>query len=247
MKRLLGYLIALVLIFAGWWALAACVNSPALPTPVPAVAALFEDFRRILPHVGISTYRIVVAMIIGMGLALPVGLAIGRSRRLQFVGTPLIHLLYPIPKVVFLPVLLVLLGLGQAPKVILIALVIFFQTLVSVRDAARAIPEPLLKSVRAFGAKRFDILWQVILPATTPALFTSLRINVGTSIAILFLAESIAGDSGIGYYIMQMWGMIDYQAMFAGIIAMAVMGVALYEILELIEHLGLRWQRAGTD
>lgn len=245
MRRLIGYGIALVLIFGLWWALAAGLGSPAFPAPVPAVAALLADLGRIGPHVAISLWRIVAAMILGMGLALPCGLAIGRSRRLQLVGTPLIHLLYPIPKVVFLPVLLVLLGLGNAPKIILIALVIFFQTLVSVRDAARAIPESYLAVVKAFGAKRWDVIWQVILPATAPAVFTSLRINVGTSIAILFLAESIAGSSGIGYYVMQMWGMLDYQAMFAGVIAMAVMGVALYELLELIEHVALRWTRVG--
>jgi len=245
MRRVAGYAIALVLIFGVWWALAAGLGSPAFPAPVPAVAALVADISRITPHVAISLGRIVAAMVIGMGLALPCGLVIGRSRRVAMVGTPLIHLLYPIPKVVFLPVLLVLLGLGNAPKIILIALVIFFQTLVSVRDAARAIPPPFLAAVKAFGAKRWDVIWQVILPATAPAVFTSLRINVGTAIAILFLAESIAGNSGIGYYVMQMWGMLDYQAMFAGVIAMGVMGVLLYEILELIEHLALRWQRVS--
>ena len=196
------------------------------------------------PHVLVSLWRVVAAMAIGMGLALPAGVWIGRSRRVATVATPLIHLLYPIPKVVFLPVLLVLLGLGNAPKVVLIALTVFFQTLVSVRDAARAVPAPYLAAVRAFGANRWQTVWHVVLPASLPALFTSLRINVGTAIAILFLAESIAGDSGIGYYVMQMWAMIDYPAMFAGIIAMAAIGVALYETLELVEHVALRWQRA---
>jgi len=244
-KRVAGYLAAIVAIVVIWWALAALLGSPALPSPPPALDALWQALPELWPQAWISLVRIVVAMVIGMGLALPVGLWIGRSRRVSVMATPLIHMLYPIPKVVFLPVLLVLLGLGNAPKIVLIALTVFFQTLVSVRDAVRVVPASYLAAVRAFGASRWQVVWHVIWPASLPALFTSLRINVGTSIAILFLAESIAGDSGIGYYVMQMWAMIDYPAMFAGIIAMAVMGVVLYELLELVEHFALRWQRTA--
>ncbi|MCL2315803.1 MAG: ABC transporter permease [Actinomycetia bacterium] len=244
MRRVLGYAAAVVLIVGTWWGLAVWVGSPALPRPWPALVALVRALPALWPHVLVSLWRILAAMALGMGLALPAGVLIGRSRAVATVATPLIHLLYPIPKVVFLPVLLVLLGLGNAPKIVLIALTVFFQTLVSVRDAVRVIPMPYLAAVRAFGANRWQTVWHVVLPAALPGLFTSLRINVGTAIAILFLAESIAGDSGIGYYVMQMWAMIDYPAMFAGIIAMAAMGVAIYESLELIEHVALRWQRA---
>ena len=246
MKRVYGYVAAILIILALWWGLAAVIGSPALPPPWTAVAALWRALPQIWPHVLVSLWRVIAAMAIGMGLALPVGLWIGRSARARIVATPLIHLLYPIPKVVFLPVLLVLLGLADAPKIVLIALTVFFQTLVSVRDAVRAVPAPYVAAVRAYGATRAQLTRHVILPAALPALFTSLRINVGTSIAILFLAESIAGDSGIGYYVMQMWAMIDYPSMFAGIIAMAAMGVAIYEALELVEHVALRWQRAGA-
>jgi len=244
MRRVTGYVVAIGLILLVWWGLAAWIGSPALPDPWRALVALWHAGPALLPQVGISLERVLLAMVIGMGLALPVGVWIGRSRRVQVVATPLIHILYPIPKVALLPVLLVLLGLGNAPKVVLIALTIFFQTLVSVRDAVRVIPAPYVSAVRAFGASRWQVIWHVVLPAGLPGLFTSLRINVGTSIAILFLAESIAGNSGIGYYVMQMWSMIDYPAMFAGIIAMALMGVAIYEALELVDHIVLRWQRA---
>jgi len=244
MRRVTGYVAALVLIVLVWWGLAMLIGSPALPRPWPAVVSLWQALPQLAPHFLVSLWRILAAMVIGVVLAMPVGLWIGRSHGAQWIGTPLIHLLYPIPKVVFLPVLLVLLGLGNAPKVVLIALTIFFQTMLSVRDAVRIIPAPYLAAVRAFGASRWQVLRHVVLPASLPALFTSLRISVGTSIAILFLAESIAGSSGIGYYVVQMWSMLDYSAMFAGIIAMAIMGVLLYEVLELVEHVALRWQRA---
>ena len=116
-------------------------------------------------------------------------------------------MLYPIPKVVFLPILLVLLGLADAPKIVLIALTVFFQVLVAVRDAVHAVPEDLVLSARALGAGRWGVYRHVIVPATLPAVFTSLRIGTGTAIAVLFIAEAIAGSTGLGYFIMQSWAM----------------------------------------
>ncbi|MDR1775725.1 MAG: ABC transporter permease subunit [Actinomycetes bacterium] len=242
MKRLAGYALAVVALVALWWLVASLLQTPALPSPLTAFNAFFAELPALVPAAGVSLVRIVAAMLGGMLLALPPGLAIGRSKRLDTIAAPFLYLLYPIPKVVFLPVLLVLLGLGNAPKIVLIGVVVFFQTLVTARDAARNIDAQYLMSVRSLGASRMQTARHVVVPATLPEVFTALRINVGTAIAILFLAESIAGTSGLGYYIVQAWGMIDYHAMFAGIIAMALLGVIIYEALALAERALIRWR-----
>ncbi len=113
------------------------------------------------------------------------------------------------------------------------------------RDAAKAVPEPSVLSVRSLGASRLDIYRHVVVPAALPDIFTALRIGTGTAVAVLFLAESIAGSSGIGWYIVDAWGSIDYPAMFAGIIGMALLGVVLYEALDAVEGWTTRWRRAG--
>ena len=242
LKRVLGYLGAVAALLLGWAAASLLIGSPALPLPTEAFQPLLDGLPEILPQAGISFMRIAVAMVAGMALALPLGLYVGRSPKIDRVFAPLLYLLYPIPKVVFLPVLLVLLGLGDAPKIVLIGIVIFFQTLVTARDAARNIPEGHITSVRSLGASGLQIARHVVLPASLPDVFTALRINTGTAIAILFLAESIAGNTGLGYYISDAWGMINYPAMFAGIIAMALLGVVLYELINAIEHRLLRWK-----
>jgi len=246
-KKLLGYLGATLITLAVWAALALLLRSPALPLPTTALVTFVRDIPAMLPDVGVSLLRIAVAIAAGTALALPLGLAIGRSPKLDVIFTPLSYLLYPIPKVVFLPVLLVLLGLGNAPKIVLIGVVIFFQTLVTTRDAAHNIDPALMDTIRALGTTRWQKVRLVILPAVLPDLFTALRINVGTSIAILFLAESIASTSGIGGWISNAWGMLDYEAMFAGIIAMALLGVALYEMVALAERLLVRWKFVGKQ
>ena len=244
-RKVLGYVGATVALLAAWWLLAFVVNSPALPGPGVAFATFFAEWPIIWPHIIVSATRVLAAMAIGTALAVPLGLMLGRSPRADAVAAPIIFLTYPIPKVVFLPVLLVLFGLGNLPKVALIAIIVFFQILVTARDAAKAVPEGSVLSVRSLGATRFDIYRHVIVPASLPDIFTALRIGTGTAIAVLFLAETIAGTDGIGYYIGDSWGRIDYPAMFAGIIGMALLGVVLYEALDALEVSLTRWRRTA--
>lgn len=242
-RKVAGYALAIAFIFAGWHITAMLVGSPALPEPLPAVRQLIAYGDEILPAFGTSLYRVVIAMFAGTVLAIPLGLVCGRSARLDAVFAPVLYFLYPLPKVVLLPVLIVLMGLADAPKIALIALTIFFQVLVTVRDAAKAVPEDSIESVRSLGAGRLDVYRHVVVPATLPELFTALRISSGTAVAILFFAESLAGSTGLGYFIVNSWALLDYPRMFAGIIAMAVLGVILYELFDVAERRLTRWRR----
>ncbi|MDZ4168473.1 MAG: ABC transporter permease [Coriobacteriia bacterium] len=244
-SKLLGYAAAVAVLLVAWGAIALAIDSPALPGPVLALTEFVTQLPALVPEAIVSLLRVVAAMVLGTVLAVPLGLALGRSKRADAVFAPLVFLLYPIPKVVFLPVFLVLLGLGNAPKIVLIGLIVFFQILVTARDAAKSVPEPSVLSVRSLGASGLDVARHVVVPAAMPEIFTALRIGTGTAIAVLFLAESIAGTNGLGWYIVDAWGRIDYPAMFAGIIAMALLGVVLYEALNAIESRVTRWRHAG--
>ncbi|MDR3135959.1 MAG: ABC transporter permease [Coriobacteriales bacterium] len=242
MNKALGYLLALLVIFVAWQLLALAVDSPALPTPLATVPMLFRYAGQLAPDFLTSLYRVVAAMLLGATLAMPLGLVIGRMPRLDAVLAPMLYILYPIPKIVFLPVLLVLLGLADAPKIILIAITVFFQVLVTVRDAGKEVPEAAILSIRSLGAGRLDVFWHVMIPASLPALFTALRVSSGTAVAILFLAETLAGSTGLGYFIVDSWALLDYPRMFAGIIAMAFLGVFLYEVFDIAEQRLARWR-----
>ncbi len=245
LRRVLGYLAASAVLLVGWALLAKAVDSPALPGPVSAITEFLTTFANdIAVHLLISAWRVVIAMAIGTLLGVPLGLLIGRSPRIDAIAAPLIFLTYPIPKVVFLPVLMVLLGLGDLSKIALITIIVFFQILVTSRDAARAIPAASVLSVRSLGASHPQVFRHVVIPAALPEVFTALRIGTGTAVAVLFLAESFAGNSGLGYYIVDSWARVDYNAMFAGILGMALLGVVLYEALELAEARACRWTRA---
>ena len=244
-RKALGYLGAIVVLLLSWQLLSLALDSPALPPPAAALSAFVELFGDILPQIVVSAWRVLAALVLGSALGVPLGLALGRSPRADAVAAPIVFLSYPVPKVVFLPVLVLILGLGSLSKITLITLIIFFQILVTARDAARAIPPASVLSVRSLGANSLQVFQHVVFPAALPDIFTALRIGSGTAVAVLFLAESTAGSSGLGWYIVDAWGRIDYEAMFAGILGMALLGVLIYEALDILEGRACRWTRAG--
>ena len=236
MKRIGYYLFAIAFCLVGWHLTAVALNTPALPTPVETVPVLAANLKALVPDFCISFVRIFISLAIGTVFGALVGLALGRCPKADDFFAPVVYLLYPVPKIVLLPILLVLLGIGGAPKVLLIALTIFFQVIVVMRDAAKAIPKSTVLSVRSLGASRADIWRHVVIPATLPSLFTTLRVSSGIAVAILFFAESIVGTTGLGYFIMESWALVNYPRMFAGIIALAVLGVIFYIAFDVAER-----------
>ncbi len=236
MSKAIGYAWGTLIVIALWWLLAALASSPALPTPWDTIPVLVEQFDAIVPQFWVSFGRILLSMAIGTVLGAPLGLLLGRSQRIDDVLGPALYILYPLPKIVLLPVLFVLFGLGGEAKVILIAIAVLFQMLVTMRDAAKAIPDSALLSLHSLGANRWQVFREVTVPASLPSLFTALRITTGTAVAILFIAESMAGSTGLGYFIMHAWSMLEFAQMFAGIIAMAFMGIIIYEAFDLAER-----------
>ena len=230
MRKALGYVWGTVFVIVLWWVCAALIGSPALPTPAATLPALADNIGKIAPEFMVSLGRILLSMAIGALFGVPLGLWIGRSKRADAI---------------FGPVLFVLFGLGGEGKVVLIAIAVFFQMMVTMRDAAKNVPTGAVESMRSLGAGKFAIYRDVIFPATVPDLFTALRITCGTAVAILFIAESMAGSSGLGYYIMHAWSLLEYARMFAGIVAMALLGVLLYEAFDIVERRLTRWRRSA--
>ena len=227
---------ATAFVLIAWGLLAVVVASPALPGPVQTAQELVDNAGTLVPQLAISLGRLLAGLAIGTVLGAPFGLFSGMLPQVDRFVAPVAYILYPVPKIVFLPVLFVFFGLGGEAKVILIAIAVFFQMTVTMRDAARAVPQQTIEAMRSLGGSERLVFFHVIVPTTLPALFSALRVSTGTAVAILFIAESMAGSTGLGYYIMHSWSMLEYPRMFSGIVAMAVMGVVLYELFDLGER-----------
>lgn len=227
---------SIIFVLAGWHITALLLNTPALPVPAEAAGVFVKYAAEIAPSFQVSFFRLFISLLIGTVLGMPVGLFLGRSKWFGDLFSPVLYILYPLPKIVLLPILLVVLGLGGVPKIALISITVFFQVVVVMRDATRAVPEQTIDSLRALSARSLQIWRYVVVPATLPQLFTTLRVSSAVGIAVLFFAESIAGSTGLGYFIMNAWSMVNYPRMFAGIIALAILGVIFYVVFDFVER-----------
>ena len=235
--------LGVVALLVAWQVLVWIVHSPVLPGPWAVLRALVRETPRGLGrHFVISGWRVLASIVLSMLVAVPVGLILGQSPRLNRIFSPVIYIVYPIPKIVFLPIILLLLGIGNTSKIFIIFLILFFQILVVVRDQAKILRPELIYSVRSLGAGRRALFRFVYLPATVPAALTALRVGIGTAIAVLFFAESFATTSGLGYYIIvESWGRLAYPEMYAGVVAMSLLGLLLYFAADALERRLAPW------
>ena len=227
-----------------WYIMHFAVGSAAIPAPHTAILHFFRIFPvELSRHLLVSLGRISVALLVSLVLGGAIGLWMGVSERADRWLSPVVYLLYPLPKIAFLPVLMILFGLGETSKIVLIIIIIIFQILVAARDGVREISKELYYSVLSLGIGRSGLYRHLILPATLPKIMTALRICVGVSISILFFGENYATTYGIGYFIMNSWLMADYVEMFSGILALSLMGFMLFKGIDLLEERWCRWTR----
>ena len=247
MGRKRDIFIAGVILLCLWELSSLLLGSMALPEPWVVLTDVFRKISdgSLLDDLAISSLRALLGIVLALAAAVPLGLVSGAEEPLRRRLSPFIFLLYPIPHVVLLPLIIILFGIGNFSKIFLIALIVFFQILVTTRDAARMIHQNYYYSMQTLGASRLQVYVHVIFPACLPKILTAMRISIGTAVAILFFVESFATTRGLGYIIMDSWGRADYTALYTGIFCMALLGFSLYLLLDWIERRVCRWTQLG--
>jgi ABC-type nitrate/sulfonate/bicarbonate transport system permease component len=243
MKRRDTFFAAIGLLLV-WQIVAMVVNLSILPAPLNVFTVFVQELRNgLLNHFVFSLWRVFAGMALSVLVAAPVGLAIGGSKRMNRFFSPLIYLLYPIPKVVFVPVVILFLGIGDTAKIAIMFLILFFQIVVLVRDQAAGLPPQLIQSLNSLGAGRRALFRFVYLPASLPAILTALRQSIGTAVAVLYITELSATKYGLGYYIYYNGStLLDYPAMYAGVVAMSLLGLGMYFSVDLLERELCPWK-----
>ncbi len=242
--HLAHYGIALAVLVAIWQVLALTLGTNMLPEPADTVLAFLRALATadFWADFAASTWRAGAAMLLAWILGFPLGVLMGGNRKVDAVLAPMVFLTYPIPKIVLLPIVLLLFGLGDSSKILLISVILGYQVLVASRDGVRGLHPKYLDSVRSLGAGSLRLYLDVMIPAALPHGFTALRLNSGVSVAVLFFVESFATERGLGHQIMDAWGRMDYTDMFVGIFGMSILGVLLYESADLLERRVCAWK-----
>ena len=241
---LLLELIALALI---WEVVALRSEQPALPPPSAVLSTLLEERATLWGHLVVSARRVLLSVVMGVGIGAPLAILAASNRTLDRALSPLFSFFNPVPKVVFLPVLLLLVGLGEDSKLLLITAIIVFPIYVIVRDATAQVPAQTLDSVSSLGADRWQMLRFVYLPVSLPAILTALKVSGAIAIAVLYIAEHTGGLQGLGAYIKLKSGSVQYAEVYAGALTMSALGLALFAGLSALERHVTRWQKVVPE
>lgn len=242
-KQIYKYIYAISVVLIFWYLLHIILNSFVIPNPIDVITKLFKvGFSVITTHLIASLLRLIVALLITTILGYFIGLSIGVNNKIDNLISPIVYLFFPVPRIAFLPVFMILFGLGNASKIILIVAIAIFQIIISVRDGAKEIPDEVILSAKSLKLSKSQMIRHIYIPATLPRLFTAIRIALGSSMAALFFAENYATKYGIGYYIMNSWIKVDYEGMYAGIILISILGIIMFKIIDILQNKICKWQ-----
>ncbi|MPZ63232.1 MAG: ABC transporter permease subunit [Propionibacteriales bacterium] len=197
----------------------------------------------LLGDLGVSLARILGGFLLGAVPALVLGLAMGLLRPVRAALDPLISFVYPVPKLAILPLLILILGLGEASKLAVIAIGVFFQVLINTVAGVLNIPALYFDAARNLGANRWAMYRTVALPGALPTIFAGLKIAMGTAFLLIVAAEFVAAQSGIGYRVWNSWRTFDLGVMYSGLILLAVTGLVAQLLLATIQSIFVPWQR----
>lgn len=253
MKQALAYLLAVLGVVAAWSAISYGLfwtkGRVILPYPWQAAQAAGEVLPTLALAFGTSALRFLVALVISFFLGLPLGLALGFEPRLDRYFSPLVYLLYPMPPVALLLFLYLAFGLGEVVRLVVVVMALFFQVVVAAQGAAKFIPASHILAVRSAGASRWQLYWHVVVPATIPSVLTAARVSVGLGITMLYIAETKLGillppHQALGRFIEYYTFRGDIAL--AGVVALALLGLLFYVVLEVLERRLCRWKYVGV-
>ena len=238
--------VALLGIVAAWEAITRTGWVPALflPSPVEVIRAGAEMLRsgELLTHLATSLRRIVLGFSLGALGGVSVGLAVGFFSLAEAVGTPLIAATFPIPKIALLPLLILWLGIGEASKIAVIMLGVFFPMAINTYTGVRSADPLLIRAAVSFGAGRWSLIRKILLPSALPMIFAGLKLGAGTSLLLLVAAEMIAANAGIGFLVLHAQNLMETTKLMVGIVLLSVLGVSTHWLLVRLERVALPWK-----
>lgn len=193
-------------------------------------------------HIGVSLRRILIGFVLGSVPAVLLGLAMGLARPLRALLMPIVAAIYPIPKIAIYPLIIFYLGIGEASKVTIVALSIFFLVLLNTMAGVLGLDRAYFNIARAYGAGARSIFTTVAMPGAMPQIFTGLKLAMGFALIVIVGAELLGSDAGIGFLIWRSYQIFAIEAMYVGLLVTAVLGWLATIALDWLERLAMPWR-----
>jgi len=242
------YIVASLLLLAlVWQALSYLVGADVLPGPVASILAIEQSNREgyLWSDIGITAFRIVGAFLIALAAALAIGTLLGRSRLAERLFGPWVTIGASIPSLVIIVIVYLSVGVNDHAAMVGTALIVAPPMTFAVWDGIRAINPELQEMARAFAVPKFTILWRVILPQTTPFIFTAARTGLSLTWRLMIFVELLGRSSGVGYRIQYFYNLVDMKRVMAAALPFIAL-MLLFEFCALrpLERWAFRWRRA---
>ncbi|HEY0797815.1 MAG TPA: ABC transporter permease [Candidatus Baltobacteraceae bacterium] len=233
-----------VLLLGSWILLTTFGQIPAMFLPSPA--SVWTAFHTLMADgygsdIVASLTRVAIGFSIAVLLSIPVGLLMGTFGTWESILAPMVGTLRYVPIPALVPLLILWLGIDEAPKIAVIALATFFYNTIMVADGVRNVPRDFVNVSYTLGANRLDVLRRVILPAAMPQIIDALRVNIAVSFNFLFIAELVAADSGMGHRMEIAQRTNSSDQMFVGLIIIIIIGFVLDRLFRVAQRRLMPW------
>jgi ABC-type nitrate/sulfonate/bicarbonate transport system permease component len=244
-ERLL-YLISPIGLLALWQALLmlGIGDRRFIPTPSDIAVRFWQVgvSGELAVHFGVTLWRALAGFLLGSIPAIICGLLMAMFKPVRILIDPLIAALFPIPKIALMPLLLLAFGFGDASKIALVAIGVFFPVIVNTYAGATNIERIYWDVARNYGASQYVLFTRVVFFGALPMIFAGLRIALAVSFIILVAAEFVASKVGIGYLIWNSWELLQVDMMFVGIVVIGILGLITSALFQELERLVIPWK-----
>lgn len=225
-----------------WWALSlAGFRLPTPPQVLERAIQLIAD-GTLIADAGASLGRVLAGFALGTALAIPVGFLMGWYSVARGLMEPWIQFFRTIPPLAIIPLVLVLMGIGEEPKIFVIFLAAFLSCVISTYQGVVNVDRTLINAARVLGTKDAGIFARVVIPASTPFILVGMRIGLGAAWATVVAAELIAAQVGLGYRMQAAQLYYDLPTIFVGLITIGILGLLMDRILLFAEIKLTGWQ-----
>jgi ABC-type nitrate/sulfonate/bicarbonate transport system permease component len=217
------------------------------PAPTTIMASFVQLARsgELWVNLSASLLRLFWGGLLGGIPALLLGLAMGLYRPVRALVDPLVAATYPVPKSAILPLILLIFGLGEASKIAMVALGVFYPVIINTTAGVLEIDRIYLDVGKNFGAGRWQTFRTIALPGAAPLIMAGVKLGAGLGLVLIAIAEMVGAQSGIGYMIWNAWQLMAVDTMFVGLIVIALLGFAFNWALDEVERWLLPWKARG--
>jgi len=225
------------------------IDARFFPAPSTIASRAYDDMAHgdllseLWVNLRASLFRIGAGLFFGVTIGTVVGTLMGSVRFIRYSLAPLVYALYPMPKLAVLPLLLIIFGIGDVSKILLVSLGVFFVVALSAFSGTLYSPAIYHDVANAFGFPRLMRYRKVVLPAALPSIMSGIKLGIGQALILVVSVEFVSSNDGIGAFIWESWQTLDIPQMFIGLLCITILGAAGVLLGDALEHRLLPWAK----